>query len=330
MTINKPSNIIEVAEHAGVSTMTVSRYFNQPDKLAEATKEKVRQAVEELAYVPNAAAVTLLKGRSETLALILPDINNPFFTAITRGAEDAAQARGYTMFVANTDENPDKEREYLDSLVKRRVDGVLVAPAPEGSGLSNLAHHNIPVVLLDRQIRKSPFDTVRGNSFEGGRLLTAHVIDQGHSDIAFVGGLRGVSTLEQRLQGYHEAMVTAGLMPQVHLGRYDEASGYEIGTTLYQTTNGQHPKTLLAANNRVAVGLMKALQEQGLWHTDGVKLASFDNIDPYFFAIYKPFIAVVAQPAYDMGKRATDMLIERIEGFQGEARDVVLPVQLIT
>lgn len=328
MAINKPSNIIEVAELAGVSTMTVSRYFNQPDKLAKSTREKVKLAVEKLAYVPNAAAVTLLKGRSETLALILPDINNPFFTLITRGAEDAAHARGYTMFVANTDEEPEKEREYLASLVKRRVDGVLVAPAPNGSGLSNLEKHNIPVVLLDRQIRKSPFDTVRGDSHLGGRVLTEHVIAQGHTDIAFVGGLEGVSTLEQRLQGYREAMQKAGLEPRVCLGRYDESSGYEIAKTLYK--NGSGPKTLIAANNRVAVGLMKALQEKGLWQQEQTKIASFDNIDEYFFAIYKPFIAVVAQPAYEMGKRATEMLLERIEGFKGEPRDEVFPVQLIT
>ena len=323
----KPSSIIEVAELAGVSTMTVSRYFNQPDKLAAATLEKVRAAVEELAYVPNAAAVTLLKGRSETLALILPDINNPFFTLITRGAEDAAQARGYTMFVANTDEDAAKERNYLESLVKRRVDGVLVAPAPNGSGLRSLENHNIPVVLLDRQIKKSPFDTVRGDSLKGGRVLTEHLVKQGHKDIAFIGGLEGVSTLEQRLQGYREIMGEAGLEPRVCLGRYDEASGYEIVSGMYN--HEASPKTLITANNRVAVGAMKALQEHGLWHADGVQMASFDNIDEYFFEIYKPFIALVTQPAYDMGKRATEMLIERIEGYAGKARDVVLPVQLI-
>lgn len=308
--------------------MTVSRYFNKPDKLADATREKVRAAVEELAYVPNAAAVTLLKGRSETLALILPDINNPFFTAITRGAEDAAQAQGYTMFVANTDEQPEKERDYLDSLVKRRVDGVIVAPAPEGSGLANLANHNIPVVLVDRQIKKSPFDTVRGDSLQGGRILTQHLIEQGHNDITFVGGPAGVSTLEQRLSGYREAMKKAGLTPKICLGRYDEASGYEICSSLYKTE--AKPKTLIAANNRVAVGAMKALQEKGLWQNGGVKIASFDNVDEYFFAIYKPFIAVVAQPAYDMGKLAAEMLIERIEGFKGEPRDIVFPVHLVT
>jgi LacI family transcriptional regulator len=325
--LNKPSNITEVAELAGVSIMTVSRYFNQPDKLATSTREKVRSAVEALTYVPNAAAVTLLKGRSKTLALILPDINNPFFTAMTRGAEDAAQVRGYTMFVGNTDEEPGKEKEYLESLVRRRVDGVVIAPAPNGSGLGNLANHNIPVVLVDRQIKKSLFDTVRGDSRQGGRILTEHVINQGYRSIAFVGGLAGVSTLEQRLQGYREVMAEVGLEPKIYLGRYDEASGYEIASKLY--SNKHFPKTLIAANNRVAVGVMKALQEKNLWRNKGVNIASFDNIDEHFFAIYKPFIAVVTQPAYEMGKRATEMLIERIEGFKGKARDVVLPVQLI-
>jgi LacI family transcriptional regulator len=319
---------MEVAELAGVSTMTVSRYFNQPDKLSKSTKARVKEAVETLAYVPNAAAVTLLKGRSETLALILPDITSPFFTAMTRGAEDAAQAQGYIMFLGNTDEGTLREKEYLSSLVRRRVDGLVVAPAPAGSGLSDLANHNIPVVLIDRQIKKSPFDTVRGDSLAGGRILTRHLIAQGFKDIAFIGGLAGVSTLEQRLQGYREVMTEAGLEPKTYLGRYDESSGYEIAAQLYQ--NKHAPKMLIAANNRVAVGIMKALQEKGLWHDEGVNIASFDNIDEYFFAIYKPFIAVVAQPAYEMGKRATEMLIERIDGFRGEPRDEVFPVQLIT
>jgi len=254
--------------------MTVSRFFNQPDKLAASTFDKVKDAVEKLAYVPNAAAVTLLKGRSENLALILPDINNPFFTAITRGAEDKAQECGYTMFVANTDEEPAKERKYLDSLVKRRVDGIIVAPAPEGDGLSALANHNIPVVLIDRQIKKSPFDTVRGDSYEGGRQLTQNVIDQGHKEICFIGGLAGVSTLEERLRGYRDSMKAAGLEPRLYLGRYDEASGYEIAKELYDAPNS--PKTLIAANNRVAGGAMKALQEAGLWESGSVSMASFD------------------------------------------------------
>jgi DNA-binding LacI/PurR family transcriptional regulator len=113
------------------------------------------------------------------------------------------------------------------------------------------------------------------------------------------------------------------------LGRYDESSGYDIAMRLYKK-KGAGPKTVIAANNRVAVGIMKALQEKDLWHDGLVKIACFDNIDEYFFAIYKPFIAVVAQPAYEMGKQAMEMLIERIEGFKGQLRDIVFPIQLIT
>ncbi len=324
--MNKPSNINEVAKLAGVSTMTVSRYFNQPKKLADGTREKVKLAVEELAYVPNAAAVTLLRGRSQSLALMFSSFRSPYSMLITQGAEDAAQAQGYTMFLANSHEDIDKECAYLNALVKRRVDGILIVPVPKGSGLNKLENHNIPVVLLDRQIKKSPFDTVRGDSLQGGRVLTEHVIAQGHTDIAFMGGDAGVSTLEQRLQGYKDVMTQAGFEPNIRLGRYDEASGYEIVMSLYK--ENKVPKTLVAANNRVAVGAMKALREKGIWND--VKIACFDNIDEYFFEIYKPFSAVVAQPAYEMGKRAAEMVIERIEGYSGKPRDVVFPVKLIT
>lgn len=326
--MGKPSNIIEVATLAGVSSMTVSRYFNQPEKLAEATREKVQAAVEQLSYVPNAAALTLLRGRSETLALVFQFIDNPFFAQVIRGAEDAAFERGYTMFVADTTGSVEKETKYLKSLIRRRVDGVLMSPTHDEASVTSLAKHNVPVVLVDHTIEGSLFDSVRGDSMQAGRLLTQHLIDKNCPNITFIGGLPERQSLQERLAGYTETMKKAGLEPKAHLGRYDEASGFEITERLYK--DGSGPETLIAASNQVAIGIIKALQKANIWQQDKVKLASFDNVDASFFEIYQPFTAVVAQPAYEIGKQASDILIDRIEGLISPPREVVLPVELIT
>lgn len=308
--------------------MTVSRYFNQPEKLAKITRERVETAVEQLSYVPNAAALTLLSGRSETLAMVLPFIDNPFFSKIIKGAEDQAFKRGYTMFIADTNGATEKEEKYFKSLIRRRVDGVLMSLTSDTTSLDRLHKHNIPTVLIDHEEKDHRCDSIRGDSHQAGRMLTQYLIDKGHTDIVFVGGAPDRITLQDRLAGYTETMQQAGLKPNAHLGRYDEASGFEITEELYQTGDG--PNTLIAASNQVAIGIIKALQKAGIWQKDRIKLASFDNVDTSFFEIYQPFIAVVAQPAYEIGRRASDMLIDRIEGLKSPPRDVVLPVELIT
>ncbi len=327
------SNIIRVAKAAGVSTMTVSRYFNQPELLAPPTRARVQAAVEALRYVPNAAARSLINGRSDALALILVDITNPFFTTLARGVEDAAKEKGYTLILGNTDETLEKERGYLEVMISRRVDGVILTPAPgEEHNLALLEQHKVPAVLVDREVPGSKCDIVRGDSFSGGYKLTSHLIAEGHRDIAFIGGPKGVSSLEARLAGYHKAMREAKLKPQVHLGRYDKSSGEEIVQRLYgNTRQGQprqlQPEALVAANNLVAVGALVALRRCGLGVPQDVALASFDDLE--MAALIDPFLTVVAQPAYKMGELATQLLLERIEGFSGPAREHILPVELV-
>ncbi len=327
-TRKKPSNIVAVAKAAGVSPMTVSRYFNEPSKLAPATFKRVKEAVESLDYVPNAAALTLLKGRSETLAIIVLDITNPFSTSLARGAEDAAQAEGYTMFIGNSDEQAAKQDGYVQALIRRRVDGVVLVPTLEpAQTLMFLQRQGIPVVLLDRGLPGTPVDTVRGDSYQGARELTGHLLEQGHTNLVFVGGPEGIPSLEARLQGYRETMSEAGYEPQVLLGDYSLESGYELTRRLYHA-GWQAPGVIIAANNVVATGVLRALSEAGLWPGQGLGVASFDPIDPSLEPFFSPFIAVAAQNPYEMGRLATKLLIERIGGYDGPPREVVLPVEL--
>ena len=321
------SRIHDVAKAAGVSIMTVSRYFNRPDALAPDTFERVRAAVEELKYVPNASARSLIRGRSEILALVVSDITNPFFTTLARGVEDEAQENGYTLILGNTDETLEKERSYVDVLISRRVDGVLLSPAQgEHHGLDLLARHAIPVVLIDREVAGAEVDVVKGDSFGGGYALTRHLIDAGHERIAFVGGPSGVSSLEERLAGYRAAMRAADLADVAHLGRYDRTSGEEAAAAAL--TERAAPFTaLVAANNQVALGVMTWLRRHGVRVPDDISVACFEDVDSD--AAPEPFMTIVRQPAYDIGRVATRRLLERIGGFDGGPRSDVLPVELV-
>ena len=320
------STLIEVAKRAGVSAMTVSRFFNQPDALTPATRERVRQAVEESHFVPNAAARSLVRGSTNLVALILADVTNPFFMTLARGVEDAAQNAAYTLMLGNTDESLEKERRYLDVISSRRVDGVILSSAPGNDHhLELLQRRKIPVVLIDRKLEEAEIDVVRGDTYNGGKNLVRHLVEQGYREIAFVGGFPGVSSLEDRLAGYTEAMKDAGLQPRSHLGRFDRASGEEIAEALIQ--EDQLPEAIVAANNLVAIGVMISLQRHGIEIPDRVALACFEDIG--MASLVWPFLTVVEQPAYEMGKVAMEVLQDRMQGKNAHVIERVLPTKLI-
>lgn len=318
------SNIIDVARSAGVSPMTVSRTLNSPELVSPDTRARVLEAVRKLNYVPNAAARSLVQGKTRTLALILSDIRNPHFTTIARGVEDVAQEHGYTLMLANTDESPAKERDYLRVLMSQRVDGVLISPCGDGD-LSLLQRRKIPFVLLDRAVAGASADLVTQDSHAGGRELMAHLLERGYRRIAFVGGPAGVSSLEERLAGYQDGMLEAGLEPQVRLGRYDQASGEEIVEAM--VAEDSLPQAIVAANNFVALGVIAALRRHGLGVPQEVGLACFGDMPTA--ALLDPFLTVVALPSYQMGSLAMQMLLERMEGAATPPRRHVLPVELV-
>lgn len=306
--------------------MTVSRFFNKPELLSTPTRNRVAQAVEQLGYVPNHAARSLVRGETRTLALIVADITNPFFTRLARGVEDAAQEAGYTLMLGNTDETAEKEGQYVHALIARRVDGVLLAPHNGAEHVKQLCRHDIPTVLIDRKVPSINVDTLTSDSYDGGRQLVHHLVAQGYERIAFIGGQRGVSSLEERLAGYRAAMEEAGLAPRVHLGAYTRESGATITEALL--TEDVVPEALVAANNFVAVGAYTVLHEHGFDVPADMALTGFGDLG--VIELIDPFLTVISQPAYEMGRRALGMLLERIQGFSGPAREETLPVQLIT
>ncbi len=323
--------IYDIAKQANVSAMTVSRVINNTGKISEKTREKVRAVMKELGYVPNMTARSLVVQKTNMLSLLIPDITNPFFTTVARGAEDSALKEGYRMLFGNSDESLDKESLYVDTVLRTRADGVLFAPAGDRSEqhLRQLQKHGIPFVLLDREVPGIEVDAVLGDSKAGARKLVEHLIEHGHRRIAMLGGASGVSTARSRLSGYLEALKLNGLP-------IDEALIGESGYTQFNNealldrllSLPEPPTAVFAANNFVAVGLIRMLQARGLRVPEHLSVVCFDEIaDPLQL---DPFLTVAAQPAYLFGQLGIQLLLDRIEGRHTgtERRCVVLPPEL--
>ncbi len=323
------SNINDVAKHAGVSSITVSRVINNSSYVSEATRKKVDDAIAELGYVPNKLASGLRSKRSDTLALVITDITNPFFTLIARGVEDVASAAGYTVFFCNTDESEEKEINYSNILVQQQVDGVLLVPACSSpKSVRFLDKNKIPVVLIDRSVPEIQKDIVRCNSEEGAYNLVKLMTELGHKNIVMISGPKGVSTSDDRVAGYYRAMKDAGLdsFNKVLYGSFTQASGYDL--TNQALTLDPSPTALFGANNFLSIGILKALRDSGKNVPDDIAVVGFDDLPVTM--VVNPFLTVAAQPAYEMGKKATELLVDRLSGKSAEGnREIILSTEII-
>jgi LacI family transcriptional regulator len=303
--------------------MTVSRALNEPALVTPATRARVLLAVEELGYIPNGVARSLTQGRTNVIALVVSDIENPFFTTVSRGAEDVAKRHGYTLMVGNTDERSEKEREYVEALVSRQVDGVLLSTTG-ADHVRLLQARRIPVVLVDRVIPGLDVDSMILDAYDGGRQIARHMLEQGYRDVTFIGAMPGNSTIEARLAGCRETMLAAGVELAVRPGRLDRASGEELMAQLYQE---RVPEGIVAANNLVAVGAVVEMRRRGLRVPEDVGLACFGDIE--LASLLDPFLTVVQEPAYDLGQQAMQLLHGRIRGSVAPPQHRALPVRLV-
>lgn len=323
------ATVRDVASRAGVSPITVSRVINNTGYISRATRDKVEAAIAELGYVPNGLARSLRSKRSHTLAFVTTDITNPFFTSMARGIEDAASAAGYTVLFCNTDENAEKEDRYVQLLLQKQTDGVLLVPAKSSPRSVELLHdQDTPVVVLDRAIGSLKADVVRCDSVQGAFDLIRVLLERGHQRIAALGGPIGISTADDRIAGYERAMHAAGFSTQglVFRGQFTEPSGFEMATAALNLT--PRPTALFATNNFVAVGASRALEALGLAVPTDLSLVAFDDVPPVL-AQYA-FLSVVAQPAYQMGQEAVALLLARLGSDEPEPyREVILPTTLI-
>lgn len=330
------STISDVAKRAGVSTMTVSRVVNGTGYTSAATRARVASAIDELGYVPNALARQLRSKRTKTIALVVSDISNPFFTTIARGAEDVAARHGFSVMYCNTDESEKEEEQYLLMLIERQVDGVLLVPArSSGTSFRLLQAHRMPVVVMDRRVAARNVDSVLCDSEAGAYALTRHLIDLGHRRIAVLTGRRNISTSTDRVLGCRRALEEAGLALDEDLVRYggfnfgklNQADGHRM-TGEVLAGAGERPTAIFAANNFIAFGAIRALREAGVRVPEDMSVVAFDDLPEDW--VSEPFLTVAAQPAYEIGHRSATLLLGRISG-DGDAtgESVVLPFELI-
>lgn len=321
--------INDVAKRAGVAPITVSRVINNSGYVSEATRKRVEDAIAELRYLPNTLARGLRSKRTNTLALVVTDITNPFFTLIARGVEDVASDSDYTVIYCNTDESEEKEEKYSNILVQKQVDGVLLVPAcSNATSVKFLRSNEIPVVLIDRSVPDVQTDLVRCNSEDGAYNLIKLMVGLGHKNIVTISGPRGVSTSEDRVAGYRRAMEESGLdlHQNIYYGSFTQASGYEL-TNQALTLNPQ-PTALFGANNFLSIGILKALLDAGLRVPEDVAVVGFDDLPATM--VVDPILTVAAQPAYEMGKQAAQLLLRRLSDQSPEGgQEIILPTEII-
>jgi LacI family transcriptional regulator len=333
------ATIREVAKLAGVAPITVSRVINNSGYISPETRERVQAVIEQLGYVPNTLARSLRWHQTGTLALVLTDITNPFWTTVVHGVEDAASQSGYSVILCNTNESNEQENQYVNVMLQRQVDGILLAPVCSGSGegpVRLIQRQKVPVVVLDRRLSGVSADTVRCDSVQGAYDLTRMLIECGHRSIVLLSGPDNVSTATDRVMGFQRAIEDAGLVfdpEMVRYGQFTVQSGFDLAKQL--VAQGSVPDAIFAGNNFLAVGALRALRMSGLRVPEDVSLVGFDDLPADL--LIDPFLTVAAQPAYRMGYEATRLLLGRILGPEEGAdkaeaempSEIILPVDII-
>jgi LacI family transcriptional regulator len=328
----KPSvTIKDVAQRSGVSSMTVSRVINRSARVRPETQSKVEQAIAELGYVPSRLARGMTRQKTGTLALLVPDVANPFFTLIVRGAEDVARRNDYRMILCDTRADGAIERGVVEEMIAHRVEGVVVAPVSNRTRthLRRLTTYGVPFVLVDRTLPATDCDVLVGNNVSGARRLVKHLISLGHRRIGLIVESDDVSTARDRHRGYVEALEAAGIPidPALVARATPDPDGGVAGMRELLALQDR-PSAVFAVNNLVALGAIEAVRAHDLEVPDDVALVCFDDIE-YASRMY-PFLTVMVQPAETMGTLATQLLLDRIEGRAPErGRVVVLPAEFI-
>lgn len=325
------ASIRDVAAHAGVSVGTVSNVLNHPARVSPTTVKRVQKAIRSLGFVRNDAARQLRAGDSHTIALIVFDAANPFFTDLARGAEDAASAEGYSVVLANASESDERERGYLDLFEEQRVRGILISPYSDVEDrLLALKNFGIPSVLVDRVSENQTFSSVSVDDVAGGTIAVSHLLSLGRTRIGFVGGPAGIPQVRDRLEGARHALENVA---GATLGIFETTAttvleGRRIGQLLVELSPATRPNALFAANDLVAIGLLQALVATGnLRVPEDIAIVGYDDIDFATSAIVP--LTSIRQPSSLMGETALKLLSEEAADPSKAPRRIVFQPELV-
>jgi DNA-binding LacI/PurR family transcriptional regulator len=323
------ASIKEVARKAGVSIGTVSNVLNRPDAVAPATRKRVLDAISALGYVRNDSARQLRAGRSRTIALVVLDVANPFFTDVARGAEEAAEDSGAMVIVCNSGENVARERRHLDQLEEQRVLGVLITPVDDGrdSRLEQLIERGMPVVLVDRGSGRPSQCSVAVDDVLGGQLAGAHLVEQGHRRVAYVGGPVTIRQVVDRRAGVAAALAGRAELYPVETPSLTVAAGRKAAGQLADLQPDHRPTAVFCANDLLALGLLQELTLRGIRVPDDVAIVGYDDIE--FAAAAATPLSSVRQPREQLGRTAAQLLLEELNDARHQHRHVVFKPELV-
>lgn len=322
------ATIHDVAALAKVSTATVSRVLNGTGFVDEKLKTRVNSAVQELRYQPNLVARAFRTQATLVIALVIPDIENPFFTSICRGVEDAANAAGYSVMICNTDEDIEKENQYLSMLTSQNVSGIVISPVSSiYTNIQPVIERNIKVVSVGRTLPVKT-DSVHVDNRKGGRIATENLIKSGYKKIACITGDKSASSAEERLLGYKDALLDAGLEIDKRYQIYSDfknQGGYNSVEKLLNLKDP--PDSIFVANNRMTEGAFQALKDLGIGVSNDFGLMGFDEIA--WGELVSPSVSTVAQPTRQMGMAAAKKLLSKMNGKDQGFEEIVFQPELL-
>jgi len=319
-----PVTLRDVSVIAGVSLSTVSHVINRTRVVSDAARERVEAAIRQTGYTPNSLARSLKTAVTRTIGLAIGDIRNPYFTDVVQSLEESARERGYALLLSDSGDNPQREMNTLRVLVERRVDGLILAPANPGrAALEFLQQHGVPLVQIDR-IADPAWDYVVAGNMAATRQMVRHLCDIGHQRIAMLAGLAELSSTRERIAGFRRGLHDGGRSEEPGLIVSAGSRSEPARVATRGLMQGAHrPTALVAGNNLMALGAMRALRELGLRVPRDVALVAFDDFE--WADLFDPRLTTIAQPCRDIGETAVRLLLERIHAPDLPPRHVRLP-----
>ena len=320
--------IKDVAAAAGVSTATVSRVLANKPYVSKKVQQRVREVVQRLGYRPNRVARNLRARQSSIIALIVSDIQNPFFQMVSRAVEDTAYAQGFSVMLCNNDENPDKEKMYLNLMHDENVAGIIFSPTRQtADNFKSIKELNTPMVVIDRRVKNASVDNILIDNVESAYEMVSHLIEHGYRRIGAVFGI-GSTTGRERYEGYAAALKDHGLEPQSELAKYvhaRESDGYATVARILKLS--PPPDAIFTSNGLLAAGALRAILDSQRVIPDEIAFASFD--DTPWSRLVVPAITVIEQPTYEIGQLATELLLKRLKDPHRSSRTITLKGKLV-
>lgn len=320
------ASLKDVAVHAGVSVSTASLALREDPAVKELTRQRIRRVADELGYRPNGIARDLKVKKTDMIAVLLHDLGGPFYSELLRGVQDRSHQRGFTAIVACSAKGKSSAMTRL--LRENRVAGAIVLdPVIDESEISSAASEDLPIVVLDRDIHAPHVYAVSADHEGGAYKATRHLLDNGYRRIGFLGGPEDSFHSRMRFDGYRRALVEAGVAfdgDLVCYGLFTEDSGYDAGFRMF--AKGRHPDAVFAANDEMAIGLLRSLEEQGLRVPGDVALVGFDDIRLTQYV--SPALTTVRQPMYQLGSDAVEQLFQIMSGH-AKVDSVTLSTELV-